>query len=200
MSNDKPRYSEGPLSEELERLGMPISYSWRPSPKAIQRIKALGFDPRVINQDLRTQFITTMQANNTRNGDWDSLFEAFAEQHIASTSNEHAVAKTVAPWQQPSGSSRRHQTMTDDWRPSMEMVELIVNTICDNTDYLEAQLMSFTSHFHHQQHPNWDQKFKQWINNGWNVYGHKKTFTQTTQQDDRGFIEKHTDKSWREGL
>ena len=77
------------------------------------------------------------------------------------------------------------------------MLELIVGTLCPDESYIRTQLVSFTSHFYGQYHSNWDQKFKQWINNGWNVYGHKRNYD---NNKDQGFIEKHSDRSWADEL
>jgi len=194
------RYHEGPFSAELEARGMPIQDGWRPQQATINALLRLGFDKYTINGELRQQFIQTMRRNDARNEDWDTLFEDFAtlQQSPQTMATPRGKALSTGDTNHPASTSR-YVRMDDNWRPSDEMAELILTTICDKADYLNAQLISFTSHFHGQQHPNWDQKFKQWINNGWNVYGHKKNFD-SKNKDDRGFVEKHTDKSWRDGL
>ena len=150
--------------------------------------------------------------NKNRTGDDRSpfLMNALGDTNTPSTSSQapKANSKTPSPSApdntvdnpHQSSMTKRSTAMTDDWRPSDEMVKLILATICANEDYLRAQLISFTSHFHGQYNPNWDQQFKKWINNGWNVYGHKNNFAKTATKDDRDFVEKHTDKSWRDGL
>jgi hypothetical protein len=205
MSHNKPRYHEGPFSADMERRGSLIRNDWRPNQRTIDRITALGFNKYAISSDLRIRFILTMRERDTRNGDWDSLFEQFAELGLPPAMENLPAYSPEQP--QTTASTRRNSMMSDEWQPSAEMLELIVSTLCQNIEYIEAQLLSFTSHFHGQQHPNWDQKFKQWINNGWNVYGHKKNYgnshagqSNASGQGGKSFVEKHTDKSWREGL
>ena len=184
-----------------------IADSWRPSAQLCQQLESQGLNRHFINGELRFQFITGLQQQEVRGGNWEEMFKNFALQRAPK-------AQTSAPAVPPShetfspGSSTNPQqvsthqqatAMDDNWRPSDNMVELIIATICPNSDYLQAQLISFTSHFHGQYNPNWDQQFKKWVNNGWNVYGHKNNFGKNNK-DDRGFVEKHTDKSWREGL
>lgn len=195
------RYHEGPFMADRASRGAPIPDGWRPQQATINTLLGLGFDKYTINGELRRQFILTMQRNDARNGDWDTLFTDFAAlqqpQSAATRNPGQSIATANDTFAETT--SNRYVQMDDYWRPSDEMAELILTTICDNPNYLNAQLISFTSHFHGQQHPNWDQKFKQWINNGWNVYGHKNNF-ESSNKDERGFVEKHTDKSWRDGL
>lgn len=188
--------------------GLPISDSWQPSPAIRQQLASQGWNRYQLSQ-LRCDYIMECQRRDLRNADWDQGFLRYSEQQ-ASTASAPATTSTtmtsttmtnttIANSSGDSGFlSQRHQAMTDDWRPNDEMVRLILATICPNIDYLNAQLISFTSHFHGQFNPNWDQQFKKWINNGWNVYGHKNSFAK--QQDGRDFVAKHTDMSWTDGL
>lgn len=142
-----------------------------------------------------------------RNDNWEQLFEDYAQPkkpqqpHYQEPNLQASASLNNTSIREPYNpiTASRSSPMTDDWRPSDNMVELIMATICPNGDYLNAQLISFTSHFHGQYNPNWDQQFKKWVNNGWNVYGHKNNFGKNNKEG-RGFVEKHTDKSWREGL
>ncbi len=197
------------LTNVLEQ-GDSIADSWQPSAQLCRWLEEQGLNRYLIKGELRTQFILAHQQQDTRRGNWDALFKAFALQKLPAKTQPPAqrtapaTASTTSRSPGATASNNRHEAMSDDWRPSPTMVELILATICPNMDYLKAQLISFTSHFHGQYNPNWDQQFKKWINNGWNVYGHKNNFGKSNQRNDgkdqRSFVEKHTDKSWRDGL
>ena len=191
---NRPGNYAGPVDALLSTQGQLIPDSWRPSPQLCQRLQQQGLNLHWLNGELRIRFVTELQQQGVRKGDWDQLFERYA---LAHSQPPGAQGNAAPPAFQSAASTG--QSMSDDWRPSNEMVKLILATICPNRDYLKAQLVSFTSHFHGQYNPNWDQQFKKWINNGWNVYGHRNNFNNASQ-DQRGFVEKHTDKSWREGL
>ncbi|MGK0498768.1 MAG: hypothetical protein ACJAYG_000399 [Oceanicoccus sp.] len=196
-----------PLFTNVLANGGLIADAWRPSAGLLQRLAAIGLNTHFANGELRIQFVTGLQQQEVRNGNWEQLFEQFASQRAPQASSsaqpQANSSETYTPgsYTQPR-QNHSHQAiaMGDDWRPSDQMVELIIASICPNVDYLNAQLISFSSHFFGQYNPNWDQQFKKWINNGWNVYGHKKNFAKNNEQDQRGFVEKHTDKSWGEGL
>jgi len=191
MIRRKNNYSAS-WGDMVEARGLAISDSWQPSSQLINMLVSQGVSRYSVLNEWRGSFIQAMQHEDRRESQWDSLFQQFIEQHhrpVAPSLNRSMAS--------PNHSQSKTAVMTDDWQPSVEMLKLIRDTICPNGEYTKAQLISFTSHFHGQQHPNWDQKFRQWINNGWNVYGHKKNYSKATEP---GFIEKHTDRSWADEL
>lgn len=136
---------------------------------------------------------------NNRTGDDRSPFLTnVLNQDSVSPVQNKTTNGNVSTSRTQGATASRHTAMSDNWRPSEEMVKLILSTICPNADYLNTQLISFTSHFHDQFNPNWDQQFKKWINNGWNVYGHKNNFSNTTANanNNKGFVDTYTDTSW----
>jgi hypothetical protein len=178
----------------VEARGLAISDSWQPSSQLISHLVSQGIPRYSLLNDWRSAFIQAMQHEDRRESQWDPLFQQFVEQQQRPAKPpvlNRGLSTTNA------SSPQRATAMTDDWQPSAEMLKLVRDTICPNGDYIKAQLISFTSHFYGQHHPNWDQKFRQWINNGWNVYGHKKNYN---KQSEQGFIEKHTDRSWADDL
>ncbi|WP_101758340.1 DnaT-like ssDNA-binding domain-containing protein [Oceanicoccus sp. KOV_DT_Chl] len=205
MTKKRPEYSEGPFMADLQRQGSAIANSWRPSARLCQQLESQGLNRQFINGELRIQFVTGLQQQDVRNADWDELFKQYALQRAPAshpTNHQQPTRETFSPGSSTNPqqvSTQRATAMSDDWRPSDNMVELIMATICPNADYLKAQLISFTSHFHGQYNPNWDQQFKKWVNNGWNVYGHKNNFGKNNKEE-RSFVEKHTDMSWTDGL
>lgn len=194
MNRRKNNYSAS-WGDMVEARGLTISDSWQPSSQLVNQLVGQGIPRYSLLNDWRSGFIQTMQSEDRRESQWDKLFQQFIEQHhqpeVSPSLNRSLSTSSTQ------GSPQRAAAMTDDWQPSMEMLKLIRDTLCPNGEYIKAQLVSFTSHFYGQHHPNWDQKFRQWINNGWNVYGHKKNYSQDSEQ---GFIEKHTDRSWADDL
>lgn len=193
MKRRRNNYSAS-WGDMVEARGLAISDSWQPSSQLINQLISQGVPRYSLLNDWRSAFIQAMQHEDRRESQWDSLFLQFVEQHQRSTpapglNRSLASSSTHTP--------QRTAAMTDDWQPSTEMLQLVRDTICPNGDYIKAQLISFTSHFYGQHHPNWDQKFRQWVNNGWNVYGHKNNYQKASEQ---GFIEKHTDRSWADDL
>ena len=194
------RYHEGPFSADLERRGNPIRDDWRPQPVTLERLQARGVNRYQANQQLRIAFIQAMRRADVRNADWDSRFEAYVAEQLPAAGAAPAGSGVPAAWREGAGEDKRAVMMTDEWQPSAAMRDLILRTLCPEDDYLNSQLVSFTSHFHGQFHPNWDQKFRQWINNGWNVYGHKNHYGQNRGKGQKGFVETHTDRSWADDL
>jgi hypothetical protein len=194
MNRRKNNYSAS-WGDMIEARGLTISDSWQPSSQLINQLVGQGISRYALLNEWRSGFIQSMQQQDQRQGQWDELFQQFIEQQHQPISQPSL--NTSMPGSRNTSSPQRTAAMTDDWQPSVEMLKLIGDTICPNGDYIKAQLISFTSHFFGQHHPNWDQKFRQWINNGWNVYGHKKNYA---KHDEKGFIEEHTDRSWRDGL
>lgn len=192
MNKKTPTYHTS-FDELLTSGQLPIADNWQPSHQCLTAISALGISLYEIKTTLRSEFILSCQAKGLTNQDWNALFLSYAKQRLApsSSSGRNPTASQFAAT--PSNSP----LMTDDWQPSKAMLEYILTMVCPNRDYIRAQLISFTSHYHGKSHPNWDQQFKKWINQGWNIYQNKDHFE---KKDSRDFVEKHTDKSWRDGL
>lgn len=201
MSNKRPTYHTN-FDDFLSSGNLMISYNWQPAARTVSAISALGMQEYTIKTDFRREFILYCQQQELRNqsGDWDQLFLNYAQQRLqpqqlttaATTASETAI-KPFSPDEVVGGSN----IMSDDWQPSANMLEYIVAMVCPNLDYIKAQLISFTSHYHGKSHPNWDQQFKKWINQGWNVYQNKNSFKESSNKD---FVEQHTDTSWSDGL
>ncbi len=65
------------------------------------------------------------------------------------------------------------ELLPHDWVPSKAIVEDLIAIVCSNRDYIVCQLARFIHHYHDEIHHDWDHKFKQYVHNGWNVFGHK---------------------------
>ena len=175
-----------------------MNASWQPAAAAINAIAAMGMQPYAIKTDLRREFILYCQQQDLRSQSWDQLFIDYAKQRlmpVRQTVAPNRAEQNIQPYS-PAAVVTGSSIMTDDWQPSDNMLEYILAMVCPNKDYIKAQLISFTSHYHGKSHPNWDQQFKKWINQGWNVYQNKNQF----KDSDKSFVEEHTNKSWREGL
>ncbi|WP_339669260.1 DnaT-like ssDNA-binding domain-containing protein [Dasania marina] len=179
-----------------------INYNWQPNARVVSAISAMGMQEYTVKTDFRREFILYCQQQELRNqhGDWDQLFLDYAKQRLQVPA---AKATTAAPAKQalqpytPDAVVESSNIMSDDWQPSANMLEYITAMVCPNLDYINAQLISFTSHYHGKSHPNWDQQFKKWINQGWNVYQNKNSFKDASNKD---FVKQHTDTSWSDGL
>ncbi len=193
MNRKRNNYSAS-WGDMVEARGLAISDSWQPSSQLLNQLISQGISRYALLNEWRGAFIQIMQNEDRREGQqqWDTLFQQFVAQQ------QPVVTPSPGTYPgRPGSEPSRTATMTNDWQPSQEMLKLIRDTVCPNGDYIKAQLTSFSSHFYGQHHPNWDQKFRQWINNGWNVYGHKNNYK---EQSEQGFIEKHTDRSWADDL
>ena len=188
------------FDSQLSSGNLTIRDSWQPAPATINAIAAMGMQPYAIKTDLRREFILHCQQRDVRNQDWNQLFISYAKQRLMpsqppANSAVNRTEQKIQPYS-PATTMTSSNIMTDDWQPSSTMLEYILAMVCPNKDYIQAQLVSFTSHYHGKSHANWDQQFKKWINQGWNVYQNKNHF----KDGDKSFAEEHTDKSWREGL
>lgn len=197
MMSSGNRYHEGPFSAEYERRGAAVRDDWRPSPETLNALEQQGINRYQANQQWRLAFIRSMRQLDRRNADWDSEFIQFVRQQQGASSRSQTAVP--AAWRNDNRVVAGGDVMSDDWQPSPAMRDMILQTLCPEPDYLDSQRISFTSHFHGQLHSNWDQKFKQWINNGWNVYGHKHQFRQQ-RDEQKSFVETHTDRSWADDL
>lgn len=201
MSTKRPTYHTN-FDDFLSSGNLMINYNWQPSTRTVSAIGAMGMQEYTVKTDFRRDFILHCQQQELRNqsGDWDQLFIDYAKQRLQIPSHQQAAAtsteQTLKPFS-PDEVIGASNIMTDDWQPSANMLEYIIAMVCPNTDYIQAQLVSFTSHYHGKPHANWDQQFKKWINQGWNVYQNKKHFK---DNDDKSFVDKHTDTSWSDGL
>ena len=201
MSNKRPSYHPPLFGTENRE----ITYSWKPSTAAVARIAELGLDPYTIKNELRTEFIIYCESQGLREKNYNNVFIEYAQEHYGLPPASKPQAPTphnsntnaVAPFSPSEPSLVSSAIMTDEWQPSHNMLEYILAMVCPNKEYIQAQLISFTSHYYGKTHANWDQQFKKWINQGWNVYQNKNNFK---QDNNKGFIETHTDKSWSDGL
>ncbi|MGK0441116.1 MAG: hypothetical protein ACJA0N_000912 [Pseudohongiellaceae bacterium] len=208
MSNKRPTYHTS-FDDYLSSGNLTISNSWHPAASSISAITAMGMQAYTIKTDLRRDFILSCQYRELRNQPWDKLFIDYARERLSpqqaeppaatqlpsSSTHQSQALRPFSPADDPEGNSSN--IITDDWQPSANMMEYILAMVCPNTDYIQAQLVSFTSHYHGKAHANWDQQFKKWINQGWNVYQNKNHFK---DDNDKSFVDKHTDTSWSDGL
>ena len=186
------------FDSQLTSGNLTIRNDWQPTPATVQAISAMGMQAYTVKTTFRGEFILHCQGRDIRNQDWNQLFLDYARQRLTPMPAQKATKQpqSLQPFT-PEQTSPASNVMTDDWQPSTTMMEYIIAMVCPNTDYIKAQLVSFTSHYHGKSHLNWDQQFKKWVNQGWNVYQNKNHYKDNS---DKSFAEEHTNKNWRDGL
>lgn len=186
------------FDSQLTSGNLTIRNDWQPTPATVQAIAAMGMQAYAVKTTFRGEFILHCQGQDLRNQNWNELFISYAKQRLAPTLPQTPAqpAQNLKPFS-PEQATAASNIMTDDWQPSANMMEYIIAMVCPNAEYIKAQLVSFTSHYHGKTHANWDQQFKKWVNQGWNVYQNKNNFKESS---DKSFIDKHTDTSWSDGL
>ncbi|WP_232787452.1 DnaT-like ssDNA-binding domain-containing protein [Spongiibacter nanhainus] len=170
-----------------------LASSWRPSADALEILLRDGVTQHFI-EDAIPEFILYWQERGTVDNNWNSRFI----QHIR---------LQWARYRNTVGEEQEFTPMRADWQPS-EAVFDILRMACIDADFARAQIPEFILYWRDsgQAQRSWNTKFLQHVKYRW-AHSHQMGSGNARQQhatgpgqQATGFIEKHTDRSWAEGL
>jgi len=176
-----------------------LDYGWRPSDDAITILTRAGVDAEFLEEAI-PEFVLYWRERGQASHTWNSKFIA----HI-----RKQWAKYTAEMQ--SDIDGEPKLIEKNWRPSANVFDILKMANIDAA-FGHAQVPEFILYWQErgEAHSAWNSKFLQHVKQQW-AYSHlqqqrleqaneaQRQHSKSTA-DKRGFIEKHTDKSWREGL
>lgn len=161
-----------------------ITGKWQPDIDAVEILQRAGVDKPFI-EDAIPEFVLYWRERGDSTSTWNSKFV----QHIRlqwarytnAVKNEHEL-RSIPP----------------DWQPSVEVFEILHMANIDAL-YAKSLLPEFILYWREtkQLHTSWNSKFLQHVKYHW---AKRHNMKMKNDKDSMGFIERHTDKSWREGL
>jgi hypothetical protein len=171
----------------------PINRHWRPSPDAWEILQRDGITQNFI-EDAIPEFILYWSELGTANSNWNSRFV----QHIR---------LQWARFRNAISNDQEYSRIPTDWQPSPEVFD-ILKMACIDAEFARAQVHEFVLYWRDsgQAHRSWNTKFLQHVKYRWANNHHlgqtdaRQQRTAGSGQQATGFIEKHTDRSWADGL
>jgi hypothetical protein len=162
-------------------LSVPMHPGWQPGQDALHILTRAGVE-RQFMDDCLPEFVLYWRERGESGSTWDSRFV----QHIR---RQWAVfTSRLINDSQP-------RVLPADWQPSQDVYDILQMANIDR-DFAAAQIAEFVLYWRDngQAHSSWNSRFLHHVKYRW-----ARRHQQPWQGDTDGFIEKHTDRSWREG-
>lgn len=182
----------------LEITGKPetaMHEYWQPDRDALQILVRSGIEQQFIEEAV-PEFILYWRDRGDVTNTWDSRF----------------IAHIRRQWSRYQSSLQFDTTprrITSDWQPSEDVFDILLLANID-IDFARQTVAEFVVYWRdtNQVYNAWNARFLQHVKSRWarrhQLYtagsGHDQKTQSATEPDRRGIIEKHTDKTWREGL
>lgn len=166
----------------IKAQSVPMQAGWQPGPDAIEILTRAGVSRDFVHDSV-PEFVLYWRERGDSASTWDSKFV----QHIRNQWAIFTARLANDPTPRP---------ITPDWQPSGDVYDILQMAMIDKA-FAQAQIPEFVLYWldSKQLHRSWNSKFLHHVKYRWAKRHH-----QPWQGDTDGFIEKHTDKSWREGL
>jgi hypothetical protein len=174
-----------------------LDYGWRPSDDAITILTRAGVDAEFLEEAI-PEFVLYWRERGQASHTWNSKFIA----HI-----RKQWAKYTAEMQ----TDGEPKLIEKNWQPSANVFDILKMANID-VAFGHAQVSEFILYWQErgEAHSAWNSKFLQHVKQQW-AYSHlqQQRLEQANEAqrqnsrsatDKRGFIEKHTDLSWMDGL
>ena len=186
-------------SEQAITAGRPESAMldhWQPGEDAMTILVRSGIDETFI-QEAVPEFILYWRDRGDVTNTWDTRFIAHIRRQWAryeSSLHHDTDPKPIDP----------------DWQPSADVQDILRMANID-VEFADAVVAEFVVYWRDtkQAHNSWNTRFIQHVKVQWARrhhwqqtpgQGYGKNNQSAVEPDRRGFVEKHTDQSWREGL
>ena len=156
--------------------------NWQPSTDAVEILARGGIDKAFIEAAV-PEFILYWRERGDSLKTWNSKF----------------VAHVRRQWNRLQHNTEA-QLITSDWQPRSDAYDVLAMAHIPE-DFAVQQIPDFVLFWleNNRLYNSWSTRFVQHVKYQWAKHNDN-TAKQTTGKDSRGFIEKHTDTSWREGL
>ncbi|WP_027874092.1 DnaT-like ssDNA-binding domain-containing protein [Spongiibacter marinus] len=170
-----------------------IDNHWRPSRDALEILLRDGISEHFI-EDAIPEFILYWRERGTQDSNWNSRFLQHIRLQWARYTN--AVSHEKA-----------HVPISSNWQPSPEVFEILRMARID-ADFAREQIPEFILFWRDsgQTQRSWNTKFLQHVKYRWahshqlDKYDARQQKASGSSQAATGFIDKHTDRSWADGL
>ncbi len=167
----------------------PLTQDWQPSTDAINILVRSGVSAEFIESTV-PEFILYWRERGDSLKTWNSKFVAHIRRQWSRF--QSALVHDTEP-----------HIMPKDWQPSEDTYDIIAMANINRT-FAEEQIAAFVLFWResNQLHKSWNSKFLQHVKYQWSkqLQNHENTHQSANGSDSRGFIEKHSDTSWTNGL
>ncbi|MAY39445.1 MULTISPECIES: DnaT-like ssDNA-binding domain-containing protein [Spongiibacter] len=184
----KQQYQE--IEQAREQV---LDNDWRPSQDAWEILLRDGISQHFI-EDALPEFILYWRERGTADSNWNSRFLQHIRLQWARYTNAVSHEQAFVP-------------ISSQWQPSPEVFEILQMAKID-TDFARRQIPEFILYWRDSGQPqrSWNTKFLQHVKYRW-AHSHQLDKHDARQQQApgagqaaTGFIAKHTDRSWADGL
>lgn len=170
-----------------------IDNQWRPSQDAMDILLRDGISEHFI-EDAIPEFILYWRERGTQDSNWNSRFLQHIRLQWARYTNAVSHEQAFVP-------------ISSDWQPSPEVFEILRMARID-ADFARQQVPEFILFWRDsgQTQRSWNTKFLQHVKYRWahshqlDKYDARQQKASGSGQAATGFIDKHTDRSWADGL
>ena len=186
---------EALLSATTDKTDHAMHDAWQPSEDACQILMRSGIDLQFI-QDAVPEFVLYWRDRGDTASTWDSRFIAHIRRQWARF--ESSMRYDTEPHRIEAG-----------WQPSADVYDILALANID-VAFAKGTVAEFVIYWRdtNQVHNSWNTRFLQHVKTQWarrhhlhpSGHNHGKTHQSAAEPDRRGFVDKHTDQSWREGL
>jgi hypothetical protein len=173
-----------------------ISDRWRPSDDALEILVRSGIAQNFI-EDAIPEFILYWRERGEVSNTWDTRFIAH-------------IRRQWARYESTSQFDTEPQRIASDWEPSPDVYDILRLANID-VEFARELLPEFVIYWRdtNQVYSSWNTRFLQHIKTRWarrlngqepGLQDYGKKPQSAAEADRRGFVDKHTDQSWRKGL
>lgn len=178
------RWREEETVFAAQKRSAEISGEWQPDIDAVEILQRAGVDRQFI-EDAIPEFVLYWRERGDSTSTWNSKFV----QHIRLQWARYTNAVK---------NENELRSIPADWQPSVEVFEVLHMANID-APFAKSLLPEFILYWREtkQLHTSWNSKFLQHVKYHW---AKRHNIKMKNEKDNMGFIERHTDKTWREGL
>ena len=184
------------VAANAAKQGTAMSERWQPSDDALDILLRSGIQPQFV-EDAVPEFILYWRDRGDVSNTWDTRFIAH-------------IRRQWARYESSTQFDTEPQRIAGDWQPSEDVYDILRMANID-VEFARELLPEFVIYWRdtNQVYNSWNTRFLQHIKTRWarrlngqeqypKDYGKK--HQSAVEPDRRGFVDKHTDQSWREGL
>ena len=186
-------------SEALISAGKPeiaMHDQWQPGEDALTILVRSGIDEDFVNEAV-PEFILYWRDRGDISNTWDTRFIA----HIRRQWGRYESSLKYDTEPRP---------IDADWQPCEDVMDILQMANIDE-DFAQSLVPEFVVYWRdtRQAHNSWNTRFLQFVKGQWARrhhwqqapgQGYGRHIQTAAEPDRRGFVEKHTDQSWRKGL
>ncbi len=187
------RWKKQQYADIEQAKNQPIDSDWRPSRDALEILLRDNISQHFI-EDAIPEFILYWRERGTLDSNWNSRFLQHIRLQWARYTNAVSHEQAFVP-------------ISNNWQPSPEVFEILRMARID-ADFARQQVPEFILFWRDsgQAQRSWNTKFLQHVKYRW-AHSHqldkhdaRQQRASGSSQTATGFIEKHTDRSWADGL